>query len=33
MYLAGMGVMSWNVIMTVRSGRPAVSAIPRLAAA
>ena len=31
MYLAGMGVMAWNVVMTVRSGRALPSPIPRLA--
>ncbi len=33
MYLSGMGVMCWNVVMTVKSGRPAPAPIPRLAAA
>ena len=33
LYLAGMGVMVWNVAMTVRAGRALPSAIPRLAAA
>ena len=31
LYLAGMGVMVWNVLMTIRSGRVAPAAIPRLA--
>jgi cytochrome c oxidase cbb3-type subunit 1 len=30
LYLAGMGVMCWNVVMTMRAGRPATAAIPRL---
>jgi len=30
LYLGGMGVMAWNVVMTVRIGRPLPSAIPRL---
>ena len=29
LYLAGMGVMAWNVFMTVRSGRAVPAAIPR----
>jgi len=33
LYLAGMLVMAWNVVMTVRNGRAVPSAIPRLAAA
>jgi len=33
LYLAGMLVMAWNVVMTMRSGRAVPSAIPRLAAA
>jgi cytochrome c oxidase cbb3-type subunit I len=28
LYLAGMGVMAWNVVMTVRVGKPAPVAIP-----
>jgi cytochrome c oxidase cbb3-type subunit 1 len=32
MYLAGMGVMCWNVVMTVKSGRAAPAAIPRMTA-
>jgi cytochrome c oxidase cbb3-type subunit 1 len=32
MYLGGMGVMCWNVVMTVKSGRAAPAPIPRLAA-
>ena len=31
LYLAGMGVMVWNVVMTVKSGKPALAPIPRLA--
>ena len=31
LYLAGMGVMVWNVVMTMRSGRAQPAAIPRLA--
>ena len=30
LYLSGMLVMAWNVVMTVRSGRAAPSPIPRL---
>jgi len=30
LYLGGMGVMAWNVVMTVRIGRPLPSTIPRL---
>ena len=30
LYLAGMGVMCWNVVMTIRAGKPAPAAIPRL---
>jgi cytochrome c oxidase cbb3-type subunit 1 len=33
LYLGGMLVMGWNVIMTVRSGSVAVAPIPRVAAA
>jgi cytochrome c oxidase cbb3-type subunit I len=33
LYLGGMGVMAWNVVMTIRSGRPATATIPQLAAA
>jgi len=33
LYLGGMGVMAWNVVMTVRSGQAQPSAIPRLATA
>jgi cytochrome c oxidase cbb3-type subunit 1 len=33
LYLAGMGVMAWNVAMTMRAGRAAPAAIPRLAPA
>ena len=33
LYLVGMGVMAWNVVMTVRAGRVARSAVPQLAAA
>jgi cytochrome c oxidase cbb3-type subunit 1 len=33
MYLAGMCVMAWNVVMTVRNGRPHPAPIPRLAMA
>ncbi len=33
LYLAGMLVMAWNVVMTVRSGRAVPAAIPRLVAA
>jgi cytochrome c oxidase cbb3-type subunit 1 len=33
LYLAGMLVMAWNVVMTVRSGRAVPAAIPQLAAA
>jgi len=33
LYLAGMCVMAWNVVMTMRSGRVQASAIPQLAAA
>ncbi|RQP24940.1 cytochrome-c oxidase, cbb3-type subunit I [Piscinibacter terrae] len=33
LYLAGMLVMAWNVVMTVRSGRAVPSVIPQLAAA
>src|SRR5687767_9872387 len=29
LYLAGMGVMAWNVVMTVRNGRAVPAAIPR----
>ena len=31
LYLAGMGVMSWNVVMTIKNGSPRPSAIPQLA--
>jgi cytochrome c oxidase cbb3-type subunit I len=31
LYLAGMGVMVWNVFMTIRSGRAVPATIPRLA--
>jgi len=30
LYLGGMGVMVWNVVMTIRSGRAVASPIPRL---
>ncbi len=30
LYLGGMGVMAWNVLMTVRSGSPRPAPIPRL---
>lgn len=33
LYLAGMGVMAWNVVMTVRAGSTQPAAIPRLATA
>src|SRR5215471_14948200 len=33
LYLTGMGVMAWNVVMTIRAGRAAPAAIPRLATA
>jgi cytochrome c oxidase cbb3-type subunit I len=33
LYLGGMGVMAWNVVMTVRGGAPKVAPIPALAAA
>jgi cytochrome c oxidase cbb3-type subunit 1 len=33
LYLGGMLVMVWNVVMTVRSGKPALAPIPRLVAA
>jgi len=33
LYLAGMGVMAWNVVMTVKSGRAVPAAIPRAVAA
>jgi cytochrome c oxidase cbb3-type subunit 1 len=33
LYLGGMLVMAWNVVMTVRSGRALPSPIPRLALA
>jgi cytochrome c oxidase cbb3-type subunit 1 len=33
LYLAGMGVMTWNVVMTVRSGRAVPAAIPHAVAA
>ncbi|MEY2729134.1 MAG: hypothetical protein RL584_260, partial [Pseudomonadota bacterium] len=28
LYLAGMLIMGWNVVMTVRAGRPQAVAIP-----
>jgi cytochrome c oxidase cbb3-type subunit 1 len=31
LYLTGMGVMCWNVVMTIRNGAPKPSAIPQLA--
>ncbi|MFI4928989.1 MAG: cytochrome-c oxidase, cbb3-type subunit I [Burkholderiales bacterium] len=31
LYLAGMGVMAWNVVMTIKNGAPRPSAIPQLA--
>ncbi len=33
LYLAGMAVMAWNVVMTVRSGRPVAAPIPAAPAA
>jgi cytochrome c oxidase cbb3-type subunit 1 len=33
LYLAGMGVMAWNVVMTVRQGRAVPAPVPQLAAA
>jgi len=30
LYLSGMCVMAWNVVMTIRSGRPQASVIPQL---
>jgi cytochrome c oxidase cbb3-type subunit I len=33
LFLGGMGVMAWNVVMTVRSGQPRPAAIPPLRAA
>jgi cytochrome c oxidase cbb3-type subunit 1 len=33
LYLGGMGVMAWNVVMTIRAGRAVPSPIPRLAPA
>jgi len=33
LYLGGMGVMAWNVVMTVRSGQAKPALIPRLATA
>ncbi len=33
LYLSGMLIMAWNVVMTVKTGRPAAAPIPRLAAA
>jgi cytochrome c oxidase cbb3-type subunit 1 len=33
LYLSGMLVMAWNVVMTVKSSRPAAVPIPRVAAA
>jgi cytochrome c oxidase cbb3-type subunit 1 len=33
LYLGGMLVMVWNVVMTVRSGKPVAAPIPRLVAA
>jgi cytochrome c oxidase cbb3-type subunit 1 len=32
LYLAGMGVMAWNVVMTMRAGKPHVARIPLVAA-
>ena len=32
LYLAGMVIMAWNVVMTVRSGRPAAAPIPAVVA-
>jgi cytochrome c oxidase cbb3-type subunit 1 len=31
LYLAGMGLMAWNVVMTIKNGAPRPSAIPQLA--
>jgi cytochrome c oxidase cbb3-type subunit 1 len=31
LYLAGMGVMAWNVVMTVRNGRIVSAPVPQLA--
>jgi cytochrome c oxidase cbb3-type subunit 1 len=33
LYLSGMLIMGWNVIMTVKSGQAASAPIPRVAAA
>jgi cytochrome c oxidase cbb3-type subunit 1 len=33
LYLGGMLIMAWNVIMTVKSGQAAAARIPRVAAA
>jgi cytochrome c oxidase cbb3-type subunit 1 len=33
LYLGGMLIMAWNVIMTVRAGRPALAPVPAVAAA
>jgi cytochrome c oxidase cbb3-type subunit 1 len=30
LYLGGMLIMAWNVVMTVRSGEPAAAPIPRV---
>ena len=33
LYLSGMLIMAWNVVMTVRSGQAVAAPIPRVAAA
>jgi cytochrome c oxidase cbb3-type subunit 1 len=33
LYLGGMLLMAWNVVMTVRSGRPQTVSVPAVAAA
>jgi cytochrome c oxidase cbb3-type subunit 1 len=33
LYLGGMLLMAWNVVMTVRSGRPEIVRVPAVAAA
>jgi cytochrome c oxidase cbb3-type subunit 1 len=33
LYLSGMVIMAWNVLMTVRSGKPAAAVIPAVAPA
>jgi cytochrome c oxidase cbb3-type subunit I len=33
LFLSGMVIMAWNVLMTVRNGKPAPVAIPLVAAA